>query len=238
MLMLVLMLACVHTLTFVFLCTPQNIGCNPFCVVKWNGEVLGETSKQPKTFNPIWADNTQTLKWASSVLDAVPYGDNAPVRVTKNQQYAVNQQGGAENTSLPEQVAKVMERFGQYIDSNNYKKEELFQAMDCEQNGLIGKAELVKYFKEEAKFDMTEEDADALMQHLDEDGNDVIDLGELELLVRISLAAYKRKQATAGLDNIVEEQPKLVESASAPVVMPSPRAKLDEAKKLDAEINA
>jgi len=133
MLMLVLMLACVHTLTFVFLCTPQNIGCNPFCVVKWNGEVLGETSKQPKTFNPIWADNTQTLKWASSVLDAVPYGDNAPVRVTKNQQYAVNQQGGAENTSLPEQVAKVMERFGQYIDSNNYKKEELFQAMDCEQ---------------------------------------------------------------------------------------------------------
>jgi len=49
------------------------------------------------------------------------------------------------------------------------------------QNGLIGKAELVKYFKEEAKFDMTEEDADALMQHLDEDGNDVIDLGELEV---------------------------------------------------------
>lgn len=49
------------------------------------------------------------------------------------------------------------------------------------QNGYLGKDELMKHLNSEAKFHISEEEAGLLMDHLDEDGNGIIDLNELEV---------------------------------------------------------
>ena len=49
------------------------------------------------------------------------------------------------------------------------------------QNGILGKQELMNHFNNEVKFKLSDEEATELMDHLDDDGNGVIDLNELEV---------------------------------------------------------
>lgn len=232
----------------------DTYGCHPHCDIYWNKEVLGTTSKQQKTANPVWTDETYSLKWGTSVLDAEPVEADGSKKISKNAQMMkeMNAQmnGSGERRDSVELLSpalyNLMGRFGEYLESSGKSLNELFQAMDCEQNGYLGEKELVNHFKNEAKFDITKEEISVLIEHLDEDGNGIIDLNELEVLVRMSLRVRQQKKAQGSAGDAgagAGAAPgNLVESASAPVVstavMPSPRAKLADAKELDAQLNA
>jgi len=221
--------------------------CQTFCKLFWNQQELYTTSKSK---SPLWPDEISTLKWNSSVMDAVPLGsgDNSELKVSKNtamiqQMRAVmskngGQPGDDEFSFLKADIYNVLARFGEYIDANNVKLSQLFQAMDCAQNGYLGKADLANHFAAEANFQFTEKELTLLIEHLDEDGNQVIDLNELEVLMEMSTQVGQHKKRKASQNSIAANPVLLNTSASEPAIsLGSPRTKLQDAIALDGEIN-
>jgi len=226
----------------------ETAGCNPYCDIFWNQQPLGTTGKQKKTTNPVWTDETYSLKWTTDVMDAAPVAADGSVKISKNAAMMKEMQNSLGSTGSDERrdsvallspaIYALMGRFGEYIEKENVKLSELFQAMDCEQNGYLGKDELMKHLNSEAKFHISEEEAGLLMDHLDEDGNGIIDLNELEVLVRMSLRVMAHKKTAPAAESSAPQI--LSGSASAPVVcstQASPRMKLADAKELDGQLN-
>ena len=92
----------------------------------------------------MWTDQPQTLKWANDVADAVPVESSGgePTKLTKNQEAVkqlAQQMNGDDSgdLSMDPKVYEVLARFGEFIHTTGYKKEDLFQAMDCEQVELL-----------------------------------------------------------------------------------------------------